>query len=264
MDLEIAGKTAIVTGGSQGIGRAVVLRLAREGCRVGLVARSQGPIDEAVSLVRQQGGEAIGISADCTTEDGIKRAVSQTAEAFGPIEIAVFNADSGPKGPFLEMSDEQFLQSNRHNVMSFIWYVRAVMPFMRERQWGRILTIGTNSVKQPHRRLKRAGPNTYRVGALALSKTMADELGPMGITINTLGTGGIETDQFKRLYQAHADARNSTYEAELADLVATLPVRRMGQPEDMADAAAFLCSVRSGYITGQVLLVDGGQIESLQ
>lgn len=264
MDLGISGKTAIVTGGSQGIGRGVARRLAREGCRVAIVARSQGPIDEAVALIQAEGGEAIGISADCCTKDGIERAVAETEHAFGPVAIAVFNVDSGPKGPFIGFTDEEYAQACNNNVMAFVWLVRAVHPKMQDAGWGRIVTIGTNSVKQPHRRLDRVGPNTFRIGALALSKTMAAELGPFGITVNTIGTGGIETDQFKRVFGAIAESRGKSYEEQLREMNADKPMRRIGQPEDMADATAFLCSDLAGYITGQVLVVDGGQIESLQ
>lgn len=111
--------------------------------------------------------------------------------------------------------------------------------------------------------IERAVQNTFRVGALALSKTMSAELGPYGITVNNLGTGGIATDQFKDVFTKIASANGKTYEEQLALLTLNIPVGRIGKPEDMA-AAAFLCSNRAGYITGQVLVVDGGQIESLQ
>ena len=127
-----------------------------------------------------------------------------------------------------------------------------------------ILTIGTNSVKQPHRKLPRAAQNTYRIGALALSKTLAAELGPFGITVNTLGTGAIATSQFKEVFSKIAAASGQTYEEHVADRVSDWPIRRLGAPEDMADAAAFLCSDLAGFITGQVLVVDGGALESLQ
>lgn len=262
MDLGIAGKVALVTGGSQGIGLGCAQRFAAEGCKVVIAARTQSNIDLAVAEI---GHGCVGVSADCTTQDGIARAVQACIDAFGSApDIAIFNVDSGPKGAFLDVDDDTFAAANTNNVMAFRWLVQAVFPHMRERGWGRILTIGTNSVKQPHRKLPRAAQNTYRVGALALSKTLSAELGPFGITVNTLGTGAIATPQFRQVFTKIAADKGQTYDQHIAERVAEWPVRRMGTPEDMADAAAFLCSARAGYITGQVLVVDGGNIEALQ
>jgi len=264
MDLRIAGKVALVTGGSQGIGLGCAQRLAAEGCRVVIAARTRANIDRAVAEIAAAGGTVAGVSADCTTKDGIASAVSFAADSFGPPDIAIFNVDSGPKGAFLDVDDDTFAAANTNNVMAFRWLVQEVWQPMRDRGWGRILTIGTNSVKQPHRALPRAAQNTYRVGALALSKTLSAELGPFGITVNTLGTGAIETDQFRDVFTRIAAANGQTYAEHVAGRVADWPVRRLGTPDDMADAAAFLCSDLAGYITGQVLVVDGGNVLSLQ
>lgn len=262
MDLGIAGKVALVTGGSQGIGLGCAQRFAAEGCKVMIAARTQTNIDLAVAGI---GHGCVGVSADCTTQDGIARAVQACVDAFGAApDIAIFNVDSGPKGAFLDVDDETFAAANTNNIMAFRWLVQAVFPHMRVAGWGRILTIGTNSVKQPHRKLPRAAQNTYRVGALALSKTLSAELGPYGITVNTLGTGAIATPQFRQVITKIAADNGLSYNQHIAERVAEWPVQRMGTPEDMADAAAFLCSARAGYITGQVLVVDGGNIESLQ
>ena len=262
MDLGIAGKIALVIGGSQGIGLGCARRFAAEGCRVMIAARTQSRIDTAVADI---GGETRGISADCTSKDGVGQAVQACADAFGASpQIAIFNVDSGPKGAFLEVDDETFDAANRNNVMAFRWLVQAVYPGMKAKGWGRILTIGTNSVKQPHRKLPRAAQNTYRVGALALSKTLSAELGPFGITVNTLGTGAIETEQFREVFTKIASERGQTYAELVAGRVAEWPIRRLGTPADMAAAAAFLCSDLAGFITGQVLVVDGGNLETLQ
>ena len=262
MDLGIAGRVALVIGGSQGIGLGCAERFAEEGCKVMIAARTQGRIDEAVTRI---GRSTAGVSADCTSKAGLERAVAACREAFGSApDILIFNVDSGPKGAFLDVDDETFAAANNNNVMAFRWAVQAVFPHMREQGWGRILTIGTNSVKQPHRKLPRAAQNTYRVGALALSKTLSAELGPFGVTVNTLGTGAIATPQFKEVFTKIAEANGETYEEHVARRVSEWPVRRMGTPEDMASAAAFLCSDLAGFITGQVLVIDGGNLETLQ
>lgn len=264
MDLGIARKVALVFGGSKGIGLGCAHEFAREGCKTVIAARTQATIDTAVAEVRTAGGQVVGISADCTTRDGIASAVNAATGAFGAPDILIFNVDSGPKGAFLDVDDETFVAANNNNVMAFRWAVQAVFPHMRGQGWGRILTIGTNSVKAPHRKLPRAAQNTYRVGALALSKTLSAELGPFGITVNTLGTGAIATPQFRDVFTKIAEAQGQTYEDHIAERVSAWPVQRMGTPEDMAAAAAFLCSDRAGFITGQVLIVDGGNLEVLQ
>ncbi|OGT55012.1 MAG: hypothetical protein A3E01_12090 [Gammaproteobacteria bacterium RIFCSPHIGHO2_12_FULL_63_22] len=264
MDLGIKGKVALVFGGSKGIGLGCAHEFAREGCLTVIAARTQATIDAAVAEVEAAGGRAVGVSADCTTKEGIARAVQAATDAFGPPDILIFNVDSGPKGPFLEVDDDTFAAANNNNVMAFRWAVQAVFPHMKAKGWGRILTIGTNSVKAPHRKLQRAAQNTYRVGALALSKTLSAELGPHGVTVNTLGTGAIATPQFREVFTKIAEAKGQSYEEHIAERVSEWPVQRMGTPEDMAAAAAFLCSDRAGFITGQVLIVDGGNLEVLQ
>lgn len=264
MDLGITGKVALVFGGSKGIGLGCAHEFAREGCRVVIAARTQATIDDAVAELQAAGGRAIGVSADCTTKDGIASAVKAATETFGSPDILIFNVDSGPKGAFLEVDDETFAAANNNNVMAFRWAVQAVFPHMQCKGWGRILTIGTNSVKAPHRKLPRAAQNTYRVGALALSKTLSAELGPFGITVNTLGTGAIATPQFRDVFTKIAEAQGQTYDEHIAERTSHYPIPRMGTPQDMAAAAAFLCSDRAGFITGQVLIVDGGNLEVLQ
>lgn len=262
MDLGIAGKVALVTGGSQGIGFGCAERFAAEGCKVMIAARNQERIDAAVARI---GGETGGISADCCTKDGVAKAVQACLDRFGSApDILIFNVDSGPKGAFLEVDDETFAAANTNNVMAFRWAVQATFPHMKAQGWGRVLTIGTNSVKQPHRKLPRAAQNTYRVGALALSKTLSAELGPHGITVNTLGTGAILTEQFRTVFTKIAEDAGETFDELIARRTAEWPVRRMGTPGDMAAAAAFLCSDLAGFITGQVLVVDGGNLEALQ
>lgn len=264
MDLGITGKVALVFGGSKGIGLGCAHEFAREGCRVVIAARAQATIDDAVAELQAAGGQAMGVSADCTTKDGIASAVKTASETFGSPDILIFNVDSGPKGAFLDVDDETFAAANNNNVMAFRWAVQAVFPHMQGKGWGRILTIGTNSVKAPHRKLPRAAQNTYRVGALALSKTLSAELGPFGITVNTLGTGAIATPQFRDVFTKIAEAQGQTYDEHIAERTSHYPIPRMGTPQDMAAAAAFLCSDRAGFITGQVLIVDGGNLDVLQ
>lgn len=264
MDLGIRGKVVLVIGGSRGIGRGVADSFAAEGCKVVIASITPASVERAVAEMKAAGGAVAGVAADCVSKRGVESAVAFAAETFGAPDIAVFNVDSGPKGAFMDVDDETFYAAYNNNVMAFIWMCRAVIPHMQEQRWGRILTIGTNSVKQPHRALPRAAQNTTRVGALALCKSISAEVGQFGITINTLGTGAIETEQLKSVFNNSAASGGLTYEAWKEARAAQIPVRRIGTPQDMGSAAAFLCSDKAGFITGQVLLVDGGQIETLQ
>lgn len=264
MDLGIADKVALVIGGSRGIGRGIAEALANEGCRVAIASITPASVERASAEMRAAGAEVIGIAADCVTKDGIAHAVAETTRRLGAPDIAVFNVDSGPKGAFLDIDDEVMAAAHTNNVLAFGWMVRAVLPHMQASQWGRILTVGTNSVKQPHRKLPRAAQNTYRVGALALCKSISAEIGQWNITINTLGTGAIETEQLRSVFDQSAASDGLGYERWAQERSADIPMRRIGTPGDMGAAAAFLCSDRAGYITGQVVLVDGGLIESLQ
>src|ERR1700712_5053502 len=250
MDLGIRGKVALVVGGSRGIGRGVAEAFAAEGCKVVIASITPASVEKAAAEMTAAGGDVIGIAADCVTKAGIEHVVAEATRLVGAPDIAVFNVDSGPKGPFLEIDDEVLAAANNNNVMAFVWMTRAVLPHMQEKKWGRILTIGTNSVKQPHRKLPRAAQNTYRVGALALCKSISAEVGQWNITVNTLGTGAIATEQLKSVFDGSAASDGLGYETWAKERSAEIPMRRIGTPQDMASAAAFLCSDQAGYITG--------------
>ena len=264
MDLGLTGKTVLVIGGSRGIGRGISEAFARENCKVFIVSITPASVDKAVAEMKVAGATVAGIAADCVTKAGIEQAVAAVTASFGAPDIAIFNVDSGPKGAFLDIDDETFDAGYNNNIKAFIWMCRAVLPHMQAQSWGRILTVGTNSVKQPHRHLPRAAQNTARVGALALCKTMSAEVGKWNITVNTLGTGAIDTEQLRWVFDNSAASSGLNYESWAAEFSKRNPIPRVGTPADMGDAAAFLCSARAGYITGQVLLIDGGQIEALQ
>ena len=264
MDLGIGGKVALVIGGTRGIGRGVSAALAAEGCRIVVASITPASVEHAVAELQADGGTVAGIAADCVTKDGIEHAVAFATATYGAPDIAVFNVDSGPKGAFLDIDDAVFDAAYNNNIKAFMWLCRAVLPHMQAAGWGRILTIGTNSVKQPHRDLPRAAQNTARVGALALCKTLSAEVGQWNITVNTLGTGAIETEQLRQVFDASRASGGLGYDDWAADRSQRIPMRRIGTPADMGAAAAFLCSAQASYITGQVLLVDGGSIESLQ
>lgn len=266
MDLGIAGKVALVTGGSRGLGMACAERLAQEGCRVVIAARDPERLQRAVERMHGFGAEAHGFSADISTREGIdKLAAELEAKGLEP-DILVFN-NSGPPNPsFDDATDEDYLLAYRRMVMAFSWMVKAVLPAMKQRRWGRIVTLGSYCVKEPHSELKLALHNLIRPAAVGLSKTVSDEVGEFGITVNTIGTGtidgGDEESTFRVNYRKRAAERGITFEEMKAIRVDPIPMKRAGEPFEVAGLCAYLSSNFAGFITGQTILIDGGKARS--
>ncbi len=189
--------------------------------------------------------------------------MAEATAAFGAPDIAVFNVYGPVVQGFDDASDDDFLVAYNDMVMSLIWMVREVVPAMKERQWGRLVTIGSTCVKQPHRELPLATANTTRVAAVGLNKTLSADLGPYGITVNTLATGGFATERFDSYMRRRAEDAGDNYDPEAARKRPKTPVGRLGYPEEMAAVAIFLCSTVASYVTGQTIAVDGGGLEVL-
>jgi 3-oxoacyl-[acyl-carrier protein] reductase len=263
VDLGIRGKVALVSGGSKGIGRAISEDLGREGCRVVVSARGKEAVDSTVAAIRDGGGEAHGVPADFTDAADIRRVVAETREAFGPVDIAIFNVYGPNDGYFDESTDEGFAKAYNDMVMALVWMSRAVVPDMKASGWGRLITIGSVCAKEPHRDLPLVTANVTRVGAVALNKSLSAELGPHGITVNTLATGGFMTDRYRSYMERIAAEQGKEFDETAAARRADIPVGRLGRPEEMAAVATFLCSERASYVTGQMIVVDGGRLETL-
>lgn len=261
MDLGIRNKTALVSGGSKGIGRAIALELAREGARVVVIARERAAIDETVRAIEAAGGTAAGCAADLATPDGVDRAVAATRAAFGPPDIAISNVYGPTHGRWDETRDDDFRTAYDQMVMSVVWLTRAVVPDMKKNGWGRLVNVGSICAKEPHRELPLLTANVTRVGVVALNKSLSAELGRFGITVNTLATGGFMTERFRAYFEKRAAEQGVPYESLLAR--PDVPVGRLGEPEEMAAVAAFLCSTRASYLTGQLIVVDGGKVQTL-
>jgi 3-oxoacyl-[acyl-carrier protein] reductase len=258
MDLGIAGRIALVSGGSRGLGRASAELLADEGVRVVIAARTEAAIEEAVDAITARGGQASGVAADMTTGEGVTRAVEAARAAFGPPDIAIANVHSPRDGEFFEVSEADFVSAYQALTISIALLARAVIPDMQAQGWGRIVNIGSGSAKEPPRELRHILGNTARSSGVTLCKSLANEFGPDGITVNTLGTGLFRTGFMEEFFERMAGEQGVDREQAVDAWSQTVPVRRPGRPDEMAGIVAFLCSDWAGYITGRMIVVDGG------
>ena len=259
MDLGLTGKSALVTGASKGMGKACALGLAAEGARVAMCARTEAGLAAAAAEVRARtGAEVLAVTADVTRAEDVKALVARTRQAFGGVDILVANAGGPPRGSFDELSDDaQWHGAFDLSLLSVVRLVREVLPGMRQRRWGRIVTIQSGSVKQPIPELVLS--NAIRPGVAGLAKSLASELGKDNILVNTVCPGRIMTDRF---LEGARRARVPT-EEYLARQSLDIPLARVGTPEEFANVVVFLASERASYVTGVAVQVDGGLIRGL-
>jgi 3-oxoacyl-[acyl-carrier protein] reductase len=258
MDLGLKGKTALVTASSKGMGRACALGLAGEGARVVMCARTERDVMAAAADVRARtGGEVVAMAADVTRADHVEALVARAHDAFGGVDILVANAGGPPRGVFDELTDAQWYGAFEISLLSVVRLIRAVLPSMRARRWGRIITIQSSSVKQPIPGLDLS--NAVRPGTAGLMKTLATDLGRDNILVNTVCPGRILTD---RLLGGARQAGVSP-EEYAAQVGADVPLGRVGTAEEFANVVVFLASERASYVTGVALQVDGGLIRGL-
>ncbi|MGA9370318.1 MAG: SDR family oxidoreductase, partial [Solirubrobacterales bacterium] len=250
VDLGIADRVALVLGGSRGIGRGIAEALAREGARVAISSRSADALEAAAAEIE---GEVRAFAADTSDLQRMRELPGEVAEALGPIEILVTNTGGPPVGKALDNSEEEWERAFHSLVLAPRALIEEVLPGMRERAWGRIVNVSSNSIREPIPDL--ALSNANRLAALGLLDMLAGEVAAEGITINTIASGMFATD---RLVEHHGST-------ERAERVAgeRIPARRLGRPEEYGDLVAFLCSERAAYLTGAVIPLDGGLLRSV-
>lgn len=270
MDYGIAGRVAIVSGGSRGIGRAIAQTLASEGASVVIAARTQSHLtDAAAELEVIAPGRVAAIAADMTDPSDVDRVVRSAREEFGPIGIAVSNVighvidvDAEGEGPgagtFTSMPAGEYAREFQHLFVSAWALAHACIPDMRDAQWGRICNIGSGVAREPTTELPHVLPNAVRPAVAGLYRILAARLRDDGVTVNNILTGSILTERNLSYWRWLADERGSTFEEVTSGFHGRIPLRRQGKPEEMAALVAFLCSERAGRITGQSIPVDGG------
>jgi 3-oxoacyl-[acyl-carrier protein] reductase len=262
MDLGIAKRVAIVTGSSQGIGKAIALGLAREGAKVAICARNEDVLKETAEEIESSSGtEVLPIRADLTKKEDIRLMVKTAAERFGGVDILVNNTGGPPTALFVETSEEDWCKTVDSLLMSVINCCREVIPFMKEHKWGRIINMTSFAVKQPAERLILS--NAIRAAVLGLTKTLSNELAEYDILVNAVCPGWTLTSRVEELAKSIAAKTGKTYEAAIAEWTNNIPLRRLAEPEEIANLVVFLVSEKASYITGAVFQADGGFIKSL-
>lgn len=249
MDLRLDGKVALVTGASKGIGRAIAEALSGEGATVAIASRSRERIEETAGDI---GAEPF--VHDSRDLDGAPWLVRNVEERLGPIDVLVTNTGGPPPNPdALGFSREQWEDAYRDLVLSPMALIEAAVPGMRERGFGRIVSVSSTSVREPIAPLMLS--NAHRSATLAAFKTLARQLAGDGITLNTILTGRVATDRLKENY--------GSLEAAEAAAKEQVPAGRLGTVEELAAVAAFLCSGPASYVTGEAIRVDGGMTASV-
>jgi 3-oxoacyl-[acyl-carrier protein] reductase len=261
MDFDLDGDAALVTASSSGLGNAAATALAREGANVALNGRDADRLDEAAEALREEAtGEVIGLEGDLTDAADVERLVEGTVEAFGGLDHLVTSAGGPPSGPFLETTDEDWYDAYDLLVMSVVRLAREAEPHLREGDGGSIVNITSRSVKEAIDSLVLS--NSVRMSVIGLEKTLSTEFAP-DVRVNAVLPGTHETPRIEDLVeQAVERGEYDSYEDGLADWAEDIPVGRIGDPMELGDTVAFLCSPRAGFINGQSIVIDGGDGES--
>jgi 3-oxoacyl-[acyl-carrier protein] reductase len=261
MDLGLGGKTALVLGGGGGLGRAIAKALAREGARVAVGDLNAEALAQTVREIEAAGAQGLALPWDLADLSAIDGAVRQIEERLGPVDVLVNNTGGPPPTPASGQDPALWSKHFQAMVLSVIGVTDRVLPKMRERKWGRIVTSTSSGVVAPIPNL--AISNALRLSLVGWSKTLAREVARDGITVNVILPGRIATDRTRFLDEARAKREGRPVEQVTAESTASIPAGRYGRPEEYADAVAFLASERASYITGSLLRVDGGMIPSI-
>jgi 3-oxoacyl-[acyl-carrier protein] reductase len=261
MDLGLAGKVALTTASSKGLGRAVANEFAREGAKVVICARDEFRLRQtAHDISTATGNPVVPIVADVTRAQDILNLVRETLRRFGRIDILVTNAGGPPPGGFEDHDDAAWEAAWRLTLMSCVRLIREVLPGMKAQRWGRIINLTGTSARQPMDNLVFS--NVYRAAVVGLGKSLSHEVAPYNITVNNVAAGTIATDRMKQLAEKRAEAESIDLQESLARYAKEADLGRLGQPEEFAAAVVFLASERASFITGVTLPVDGGMIRA--
>ena len=262
MDLGLRGKVALVAAASKGLGRAVAEELAAEGAKLAICSRDAEAI-EAVGneIAKRTGAEVLARAADVSRTADVDAFVDTALSIFGRVDILLTNSGGPPPGRFETLDMAAWQKAAELTLFAPVEFARRVLPGMKERRWGRILNVTSITVKQPVDNLMLS--NSLRAAVTGWARTLANEVGETGVTVNNLIPGYTRTDRVVELSQVIAKRDGITTEEAVARWEREIPLGRLGEPHEFAALAAFIASERASYITGQSIAVDGGWIKSL-
>lgn len=255
MKLSMDGRKALITGGSLGIGRGIAKRFVEAGANVAIIARRQDVLDEAKTDIEQCGsGKVVTIAADVATAEGCASAFAEAEKALGQIDVLVNNAGSSARGPFPDITDEDWQADIDLKLFGAIRLTRLAFPKMKSRKWGRIINILNTGAKAPP--AEGAPTAVTRAAGLALTKVIAGEGAPHNVLVNSLHVGRIESDQWVKRHASEDKGRSM--EEFYDEMGGIIPMGRVGTAEEFANVACFLASDSGSYVTGTAINVDGG------
>ena len=256
MDLGVMGKVALVCASSRGLGFATASRLAREGASVVICGRDPDAVESAKSQITADGGKAIGIAVDLTSTDDRIRLIGEVRSALGPVDIAVLNTGGPPTGTFAAIGLDQWQEAYKSLVETVVHLSQLVLPGMVEKKWGRVLAVTSFVARQPADLM--ALSNSLRASVIGVMRTLANEYGPHGITVNSILPGYILTDRMRKVARSQAEARGLPADQAFDRIAANIPLGRLGDPHEFGNLAAFLVSEAASYVTGTAITIDGG------
>jgi 3-oxoacyl-[acyl-carrier protein] reductase len=260
MDLGLKGRTALVTGASKGIGLAIATSLATEGVKVLMIARDPKTLESAAKKLGNQGADILTLAGDVTDSALPLLAVDQMMSTWGRIDILVNNAGGPPMGTFLEHDADKWESALQMNLMSAVRFTQTCVPHMKDKKWGRIISVTSTLAKEPTPIMVLSA--TARAGVSSFTKSIAGELAPYNITANVVCPGGVLTERLINLIKSKAEREKRDYELVLKESVASIPAGRFAEPKELADVVTFLASERAAFINGVSLSVDGALTKS--
>ena len=257
MDLQLAKKIVFISGASKGLGFASALQFAREGAQVIINSRDDVRLTQAAESIEKETRQpVIPISGDITLPETVDKIISTIREQFGVLDVLVCNAGGPPAGPFESFTDEQWLSAVNLSFLSQVRLIRQSLPLLRKSDSASVVTVTSVSIRQPIDNLILS--NSVRAATAGLTKSLAIELGKEQIRFNSILPGWTNTERVSALMDARAKKNNSTLKEEMAKQTAEIPLQRMAEPQEFANALVFLASPAASYINGVMLTVDGG------
>jgi 3-oxoacyl-[acyl-carrier protein] reductase len=262
MDLGINNRVGIVTGSSQGIGKAIAKSLVKEGVKVVICSRDIIKLKKiSKNIEHSTGNKILPVKTDLTNKNDIKNLVEKTVQTFGKVDILINNTGGPPTMHFSETTDNDWKKAVDQLLMSVIKCTYEIIPYMKKQKWGRIINMTSFAAKQPYEGLILS--NSIRAGILGLTKTLSNDLGEYNILVNAVCPGWTLTKRLEELARSKAEKTGKNYKKIIEKWAEDIPIGRLAKPEEIANLVTFLASERASYITGNSIQVDGGYIRSI-